>query len=57
MEEPAGGAWSGLSLRSMFTDIAILEPARVAQALEAILAQWDEEERLRMEAASTDADV
>jgi hypothetical protein len=50
LHEPAGGAWPGESLRTVLSDVAIAAPAECAQALEAQLARWDEEERARFEA-------
>lgn len=50
LDEPAGGAWPSESLRTVLSEAAIAAPAECAQALEAQLARWDEEERARFEA-------
>lgn len=59
LDAPSHGAWPGLTLRQVLSEVAIAAPAECAHALEGVLRRWDEEEQRALEAARArgEADV
>src|SRR5690606_10020910 len=51
LSEPAGGAWPASTLRSVLSEVSLAAPAECAQAIEALLQRWDDEERAAVERA------
>jgi len=51
LDTPSNGAWPGLSLRQVLSEVTIVAAAECAHALEAVLRRWDEEEQRALEAA------
>lgn len=54
LAEPARGPWRDDSLRTVLSRITIAAPAACAQALEGLIARWDEEARRAAEAREVD---